>query len=81
MCQPYLEIGKKSLTLLTFCKTSFILSGWTADRTKMRVVTSTLSSSTRCLRSSVVKSHWKAQQRSGQNRGFFWITGDRNQDC
>lgn len=53
-----------------FCKASFILSGWTADRTKMRVMTSTLLSGTCSLRSSLVKSHWKAQQRSGQYRGF-----------
>lgn len=59
-----------SLTLLMFCKTSFILSGWTADRTNMRVTTSTLPSGTFSLRSSLVKSHWKAQQRSEQYRGF-----------
>lgn len=53
------------LTLLMFCKTSFILSGWTADSTKMRVTTSTPPSGTLSLRSSEVKSHWKPQQRSG----------------
>lgn len=53
-------------TLLTFSKASFILSGWTADRTNMRVTTSTLLSGTFSNKSSFVKSHWKAQQRSEQ---------------
>lgn len=59
------------LTLLMFCRTSCILSGWTADRTKIRVTTSTPPSGTCVLRSSLVRSHWKAQQRSGVYRGFF----------
>lgn len=76
--QSFSNIVFESLTLLIFCNTSFILSGWTADRTKMRVTTSTLPSGTFSLRSSLVKSHWKAQQCSGQYRGFFCITGSRH---
>lgn len=64
------HLATSALTLLMFCKTSFILSGWMADRTKMRVTTSTLFSGTLSLRSSSVKSHWKALQRSGLYRGL-----------
>lgn len=69
-CTESFHPAASALTLLMFCKASFILSGWTADRTKMRVTTSTLPSGTFSLRSSLVKSHWKAQQRLEQYRGF-----------
>lgn len=68
------------LTLLRFCKTSFILSGWTADSTKMRVTASTLPSGTFSLRSSLVRSHWKARQRSGLYRGLFCFRGQNQFD-
>lgn len=55
-----------------FSTTCCILSGWTADRTNIRVATSRLYSEMVARRSSFVRSHWNARQRSGQYREFSW---------
>ena len=57
------------LTRKMFSRDRTIFSGWMAERTKMRVTTSTLAGGTSPHRSSWVRSHRKALQRSGQYRG------------